>query len=191
MRNEGRMMLNDKIIIAGFGGQGVLRIGQMIAYAGLDEGHEVTWVPSYGSEMRGGTANCSVIVSERIIASPAITMPDIAIVMNRPSLIKFEKTVKPGGKLIVNSSLIADKAEREDIQVYYVPANEIALADGNDRGANMVALGAYVALTGDVKLESLCAIVDKTFTGRKQKFAASNKRLLQAGFDYIGQHYGG
>lgn len=182
-------MLDDKIIIAGFGGQGVMRIGQMIAYAGLDEGKEVSWVPSYGSEMRGGTANCSVIVSERMVASPAVSTPDTAIVMNRPSLIKFEKTVKPGGILIINSSLISDKAEREDINVYYVPANEIALAEGNDRGANMVALGAFVALTGDVTLNSLCAIVDHTFTGRKAVFAESNKRLLQRGYDYIKNNY--
>jgi len=182
-------MLNDKIIIAGFGGQGVLRIGQMIAYAGLDEGKEVSWVPSYGSEMRGGTANCSVIVSERLIASPAVSTPDVAIIMNRPSLAKFEDKVVPGGKVIVNSSLIADRVSRGDVEVYYVPANEIAEAEGNDRGANMVALGAFVALTGDVMLSSLCKIVDDTFTGKKAVYAESNKKLLKDGYDYVKEHY--
>ena len=113
-------------IFAGFGGQGVLLIGQLLALAGMNEGREVSWLPSYGPEMRGGTANCSVVVSDEPIASPVLSMADCVIAMNTPSLDKFESCVNPGGKLFINSSIIEKKATRTDIEVYYVPCNEIA-----------------------------------------------------------------
>ena len=113
-------------IFAGFGGQGVLLIGQLLAYAGMYEGKNVSWLPSYGPEMRGGTANCSVVVSDEPVASPCINMANCVIAMNRPSLDKFEANVLPGGKLFINSSIIDKKATRTDIDVYYVPCNEIA-----------------------------------------------------------------
>ncbi|MBP7913644.1 MAG: 2-oxoacid:acceptor oxidoreductase family protein, partial [Proteocatella sp.] len=135
--------MENKVICAGFGGQGVMSMGQLLAYAGMIEDKYVSWLPSYGPEMRGGTANCGVTVSDEEIGSPIITNDaDIAIVMNLPSLIKFEKDVKPGGKIFINSSLIEKKVERTDIEVYYIDANKIAADIGNIKAANLVMLGA-------------------------------------------------
>ena len=159
-----RSMLNEKVICAGFGGQGVMLMGQLISYAGMLEGKEVSWLPSYGPEMRGGTANCSVMVSERPIGSPVITDDaTVAIVMNLPSLDKFQPDVHAGGKLIINSSLIEKKASRSDIHAYYIPANEIANELGNARVANMVMLGAFLELTKTVSVESVLKALAKTF----------------------------
>ena len=176
--------MQDKIIIAGRGGQGALRIGQMIAYAGMSEGKETTWLPSYGAEMRGGTANCSVIVSKDLIASPIITQPNFCLVMNRPSLLKFESWVLPGGILIINSSMVSDGATREDIHAYTIPADDIA-EEENPRGANMVMLGAYLALSKSVTLESVYEVIEQSFTGSKAKYVDSNKKLVKHGFDYV------
>lgn len=177
--------MQDKIIIAGQGGQGALRIGQMIAYAGMSEGKETTWLPSYGAEMRGGTANCSVIVSDELIASPIISQPNVCIVMNKPSLLKFENWVAPGGVLIINSSMVADGASREDISVYAIPADDIAEEEGNPKGANMVLLGAYLALSKGVALKKVYEVIDNSFTGAKAKYAGANKKLVQRGFEYV------
>ncbi|GHU63765.1 2-oxoacid:ferredoxin oxidoreductase subunit gamma [Clostridia bacterium] len=177
-------MIKNKITIAGSGGQGALSMGQMIAYAGLKEGLEATWLPSYGAEMRGGTANCSVIISEVEIPYPIVTEPDYCIVMNLPSLLKFESIVRPGGILIINSSMIPEKATREDLSVFYVPADEIAEEEKNPRGANMVLLGVYITIAGSIKEESIAAIIDKTFTGSKARFAESNKQLVTRGIEY-------
>ena len=175
----------DKIIIAGFGGQGALLVGRMIAYAGLEENKEVSWLPSYGSEMRGGTANCNVIVSDNIVPSPVIQKPNFVVVMNKPSFDKFEGMVESGGKLIVNSSLIEDKSQRTDIDIYYIPANEIANKTGDDRSMNMIFLGAYVALTGSITLESVFTVMEKNLTGSKEKYIDSNKLLIQKGYDLM------
>ncbi len=139
-------MQND-VIMAGFGGQGVLLIGKMLAYAGMHEGKEVSWLPSYGPEMRGGTANCTVVISDRPVGSPVIRSPRAVLAMNLPSLDKFEPDVRPGGLLLINTSLIARKSTRDDVTIIDVPANEIANELGNPRGANMVALGAYLGAT--------------------------------------------
>jgi 2-oxoglutarate ferredoxin oxidoreductase subunit gamma len=136
--------MTQELILAGFGGQGVLLMGQLLAYAGMYEGKNVSWLPSYGPEMRGGTANCNVVVSDEMVGSPVVSEADTVIVMNRPSLDMFEKSVKKGGNLFINSSLIDKKSERTDICVYYVPANEIADKLGNIRAANMVMLGAVL-----------------------------------------------
>lgn len=178
-------MILDKIVIAGFGGQGVLRIGQMIAYAGLDEGLEISWLPSYGAEMRGGTSNCNVIVSDRPIASPLVRKATFVIAMNLPSLLKFEKWVVPGGKIVINSSLVDKKVERDDIDIFYLPANTLAEELGNPKGMNMPFLGAYAALTGTLSLEALYHVIDKSFTDSKKKFAQSNKELVKKGYDFI------
>jgi 2-oxoglutarate ferredoxin oxidoreductase subunit gamma len=178
-------MLRDKIIVAGAGGQGALRIGQMIAYAALDEGWEVEWIPSYGAEMRGGTANCNVTISDEEILFPMIREPDYLIVMNDLSLGKFECRVRPGGVVILDSSMISNKVGRDDLHAYYVPADGIAEEEGNTRGANMVLLGAYIAVAERVSLESICDIIDHSFTGSKAKYADSNKRLVKRGFEYI------
>lgn len=181
-------MVNDKIIIAGFGGQGVLRIGQMIAYCAMDEGKEVSFLPAYGSEMRGGTCNCSVYVCDDTVPCPIIRKPNILIVMNGPSMDKFESKLAPGGKLLVNSSIVENESSREDISAYYVPAVDIAFEEGNDKGANMVMLGAYLALTGSVSIETIYTNIDKSFTGKKAKYAASNKALVKRGYDFIASY---
>ncbi len=142
-------------IFAGFGGQGVLLIGQLLAYAGMYEGKNVSWLPSYGPEMRGGTASCGVVVSDAPVASPCISMANCVVVMNRPSLDKFEKNVLPGGKLFINSSIVDKKAERTDIDVYYVPCNEIADDLHNPKVGNMVMLGAYIEATRAVEPKSV------------------------------------
>ncbi len=173
----------QRILIAGQGGQGALRIGQMIAYTAIQKGLETTWLPSYGAEMRGGTANCSVIVSDEEIACPMLTEADYCLVMNTPSFRKFKDMVVPGGVLVINSSMIAEKSDRQDIRTLYVPADAIADEVGNKRGVNMVMLGAYLALAGTVSLEAIYAYIDYSFQGRKAAFAEPNKELVKRGYD--------
>ena len=167
-----------KMFFAGSGGQGTLAIGQMIAKAAMDEGKEVTWLPSYGPEMRGGTANCTVVVSDRPIACPLINDADVLVVMNLPSLLKFESMVRPGGLLIVNSSLVPEKARRDDIRVLYVPANDKASALGSDKAANMVVLGAILRETGVVNPETVREEMRHMFSGRKEKYLSMNLAAL-------------
>jgi 2-oxoglutarate ferredoxin oxidoreductase subunit gamma len=143
-----------EIIMAGFGGQGVMAMGKILVEAAMEEGKNVSWLPSYGPEMRGGTANCSVIVSDEPIGAPIVTEATAAIVMNRPSLDKFENDVIPGGALLINSSLIDKKATRNDIKVYYIPANDIANELGTDKVANIVMLGAYLKVSGAASVDS-------------------------------------
>ncbi len=158
-------MQND-VVMAGFGGQGILLIGKMLAYAGMREGKEVSWLPSYGPEMRGGTANCTVVISDRPVGSPVIQSPNAVVAMNLPSLDKFEPDVRPGGLLLINSSLIEREAGREDLTVIRVPANEIAIELGNRRGANMVALGAYLGATEAVSVEGIVEVIRETFAAK-------------------------
>ena len=158
-------MQND-VIMAGFGGQGILLIGKMLAYAGMHEGKEVSWLPSYGPEMRGGTANCTVVISDRPVGSPVIRSPRAVVAMNLPSLDKFEPDVRPGGILLINSSLINRKSTRDDLTVIEVPANEIANELGNRRGANMVALGAYLGATEAVSLDGVIEVIRETFAAK-------------------------
>jgi 2-oxoglutarate ferredoxin oxidoreductase subunit gamma len=174
------MMQND-LIIAGFGGQGVLLIGKMLAYAGMADGKEVSWLPSYGPEMRGGTCNCTVVIADRPVGSPVVERPWVAMVMNLPSLEKYEGMVKPGGLLLVNTSLINRAVQRSDVRVVKVPANEIANRLGNPRAANMVALGAYLGATRAVSLEAVAGLVRETFAG-KAKVIDSNLAALQEGY---------
>lgn len=173
-------MALHKLVIAGFGGQGVMLIGQMIAYAGMLEGKEVTWMPSYGPEMRGGTANCSVIVSDKKISSPIVTEATAVVAMNLPSLTKFESLVKPGGQLFVNTSLIKEQPTRNDVDIFNIDANEIAVGLHNDKVSNMVILGAIVSKTGMVKMESIEKVMEKLFTGNKAKLLPLNKEALTA-----------
>ncbi len=177
--------MTNEIIIAGFGGQGALLIGEMIAHAGMNEGKNVSWLPSYGPEMRGGTANCSVIISNEPVGSPIVTEADAAIVMNKPSLDKFESYLKPGGKLFINSSLIEKKASRTDITVYYIPANEIAASLGNTRVANMVMLGAYIASSQTVSKENIMELITEAFGAKKAHLVAVNEKALDEGATHI------
>lgn len=175
--------MEEKIIIAGFGGQGVLSIGQFIAYSAIHDGKEVTWLPSYGPEMRGGTSNCSVVVSDTPVASPVIATPDTLIVMNKPSLAKFESSVKAGGTIIVNSSLIDAKVERTDVKVVYLPANDLALEAGNARTANMVVLGAYVKMTGLFAPELVKNVIEEHFA-TKPKVIPANLKAFEIGYNF-------
>jgi 2-oxoglutarate ferredoxin oxidoreductase subunit gamma len=172
--------MQNEMILAGFGGQGVLLIGKMLAYAGMKEGKEVSWLPSYGPEMRGGTCNCTVVVSDKPVGSPVVKSPNIMIALNRPSLDKFEPSVRPEGILLINSSLIDRKAERKDVDVLYVRANEVAIECGSPKAANMVALGALVGKTGMVGVESVKAAIAKTFEG-KEKIIQLNYKALERG----------
>jgi 2-oxoglutarate ferredoxin oxidoreductase subunit gamma len=174
-------MQND-VIMAGFGGQGILLIGKMLAYAGMHEGKEVSWLPSYGPEMRGGTCNCTVVISDRPVGSPVIRSPRAVLAMNLPSLDKFEHDVRPGGLLLVNSSLINRDPSRSDVTVVRVPANEIANSLGNPRAANMVALGAYLGATGAVSVAEVEAVVRETFSAKPQ-LVDSNLLALHRGFE--------
>jgi 2-oxoglutarate ferredoxin oxidoreductase subunit gamma len=160
--------MQSEVIMAGFGGQGILLIGKMLAYAGMHEGKEVSWLPSYGPEMRGGTCNCTVVISDRPVGSPVIRSPRAVLAMNLPSLDKFEPDVRPGGLLLINSSLIDRGSSRDDLTVIEVPANEIANSLGNPRAANMVALGAYLGATGAVSIEEVEAVIRETFAGKPQ-----------------------
>jgi 2-oxoglutarate ferredoxin oxidoreductase subunit gamma len=172
-------------IFAGFGGQGVLLIGQLLALAGMNEGREVSWLPSYGPEMRGGTANCSVVVSDEPIASPVLSMADCVIAMNTPSLDKFESCVNPGGKLFINSSIIEKKATRTDIDVYYVPCNEIADSLQNPKVGNMAMLGAYLEATKAVEVKSILDALLYKLGEKKAKFIPLNEKAIQMGAESI------
>ncbi len=173
--------MEERIIIAGFGGQGVMAMGQLLTYAGMIEGKHVSWLPSYGPEMRGGTANCSVIVSSEPVGSPVVVNSTTAIVMNKPSLDKFEPSVNKGGRLFINSSLIEQKSKRDDIEVYYIPANEIADELGNMRVANMVMLGAYLEATKTVDVESVLEGFTKVFGENRAHLIPINKEALERG----------
>lgn len=173
--------MKEKVIIAGFGGQGIMSLGQMLCYSGMKEGREVSWLPSYGPEMRGGTANCHVIISDDDVASPIVSIADTVMAMNLPSLDKFESRIKSGGKLFINSSLIEKKAMRDDIEVFYIPANDIALELGNSRVAGMVMLGAYLKSSGTVEAESVIESLEKVLGEKKAGLIPINKQALQKG----------
>ncbi len=176
--------MSHQMIMAGFGGQGVLVMGQLLAYAGMMEDRQVSWIPSYGPEMRGGTANCSVIITDEKIGSPIVTEPDLVVAMNLPSLDKFESWLKPGGILIMNSSLIAKQDLRKDMIVYQVPANDLAQETGNPKVANMVMLGAVVAAAKAVAAESVLQAFVKLFA-KKPQLVEVNKQALHKGAGYI------
>ena len=176
--------MENQIIIAGFGGQGLLFSGKVLAYAGLIEGRELSWLPSYGPEMRGGTANCNVILSDIPVGSPIVQKPDILMVMNNPSLDKYESAVVPGGKIFIDSSLIARKVERTDVEAYYVPATQMAADMGFPSLANMILLGTVIAKTGCINPDSLADALHKVIPARKANLFDANMQALQAGMEY-------
>jgi 2-oxoglutarate ferredoxin oxidoreductase subunit gamma len=173
--------METRILIAGFGGQGVLLMGQLLSKAGMHENLDVCWMPSYGPEMRGGEANCGVVLADEPIGSPIVTEPDVAILMNRPSLDKFESAVIPGGSLLYNSSLIDREIDRTDVMVYAVPCNDIAAELGNPRVANIVMLGAFNALTNLLPMESLIEVLRETLGKSKEHLIPINQKALAAG----------
>ena len=171
----------QQFIFAGFGGQGMLLIGKFLAMACMLDGKHVSWLPSYGPEMRGGTANCSVTVSDEPVGSPLVDMADCIVAMNRPSLDKFESKVKPGGILVINSSIIDRKAERDDIKVVYCDAQRIAEEIKNPKGANVAILGALMAAEPIVSDELMSEAIRIELGERKAKFLPGNMKALEAG----------
>jgi 2-oxoglutarate ferredoxin oxidoreductase subunit gamma len=181
--------MEKSVVFAGFGGQGILLAGKVLARAGMNEGFEVTWLPSYGPEMRGGTANCTVIVADRPIGSPVVDSPDALVAMNFPSLDKFEPRVVEGGTIVVNSSLVKRKVRRSDVTAIPVPTNEIAAELGNPRVVNMVALGALVRALGIVPLEAIETAMAEELRGRSRgKLVAVNREALRRGFGEAGKY---
>lgn len=176
--------MTHELIIAGFGGQGVLSMGQLLVRAGLLEDKEVSWLPSYGPEMRGGSANCSVIISDEPVVAPIVTDASCLMAMNRPSLEKFENSVVPGGMIFVNSSLVDIKVSRDDVQAYYIPCNEIAAKLGNSKVAGNIMLGAFIALTKAVSIENVMTSLSYTLKN-KQHLLGVNRQALEAGAQLI------
>ena len=172
--------MQSEIMFAGFGGQGILLIGKILAHAAMEEGFEVAWVPSYGPEMRGGTAYCTVVVADRPIGSPIIKNPLHLVAMNGPSLEKFAPTVKKGGIIFVNSSLINFGSGRDDVDEFHVPVMEIAKEVGNVRAANIVCLAAFVARSGIVSMETLKNCIKEEFAN-KPKLIPLNMKAVEAG----------
>ncbi len=175
--------LNEEIIFAGFGGQGVLSMGMMLAYAGMIENKEVCWMPSYGPEMRGGTANCIVIVSDEQISSPIVTKFDSAVVLNQPSLDKFESAVKPGGVLIYDSTNIINLPTREDITIVPMAASAEAVKMENKRIMNMIALGGLLGVKPIVQIEAVIEALRKVLPERHHKLLPLNEKAIRRGIE--------
>ena len=176
--------MQTEVIISGFGGQGTLYAGQVLAYAAMDEGKQVTWIPSYGPEMRGGTANCTVVVSDEEIGSPTVKHPKEVLALNLPSLDKYEDMIAPGGCLVVNESMVNRKPTRTDIRVVILPANEIAREIGNERATNMVMLGALLANMDILPIKALEKALKNHTAQRLQKFVEMNIQALRRGAEY-------
>jgi 2-oxoglutarate ferredoxin oxidoreductase subunit gamma len=169
-----------KVFLAGFGGQGIMLMGELLAYSAMVVGKQVTYMPSYGPEMRGGTANCSVVISDNSISSPIVTDSTILVAMNEPSLIKFECSVQPSGTVFVNKSLIKKELERSDVECVSVDCAALAKEIGNERLANIVMLGAVVQKTNIVSIDAVYEAMDRKFTGGKTKYIPANKKALNA-----------
>ena len=177
-------MKTTEILIAGFGGQGILFSGKFLAYKGLIEDIQVSWLPSYGPEMRGGTANCNVILSDTPVGSPIITAPGVLIAMNLPSLEKYVDTVVPGGQIYIDSSLIDAKVERDDVEVFYIPATQIAKDNGIGTLANMIIIGHFLECNPNVSFEGIEAVVDKLVPPKKAALKELNMKALSLGKNY-------
>lgn len=185
MKKEDKIFYED-IVMAGFGGQGLMFIGKLLAYSAMKEGKHVTWIPSYGPEMRGGTANCTVVISTEEIGSPVTTHPRAVIVMNNPSMEAFEPRLKSRGLLILNNSLVNRPVTRKDIKVLSIPASEIAVSTGTEKAANMVMLGAYVALTKVISEDSIIEGLKELFKEKISIFE-KNVQAFEKGMRYAEQ----
>ena len=177
-------MKTTQILIAGFGGQGILFAGKFLAYKGLMEEHQVSWLPSYGPEMRGGTANCNVILSDEPVGSPIITDADVLIAMNLPSLQKYVDSVVPGGQIYVDSSLINAKVEREDVEVFYIPATQMAKDNNIGSLANMIITGHLLEHHPELSFDGVEAVVNKLVPPKKAALIELNMQALNLGKDY-------
>lgn len=178
------MSKTNEVIIAGFGGQGILFAGKVLAYGGLMCDKEVSWLPSYGPEMRGGTANCHIIISDAPIGSPIITEPNVLIAMNKPSLDKFENAVVSGGTIIVDSSLIDRKVERDDVNVFYIPATQMALDMEASKMANMIILGKLIKETDVLSYDELKRGLEKCVPPSKAELVDFNMKIIDSGYNY-------
>ncbi len=173
--------MTTQILLSGFGGQGILFTGKFLAYKGLLADKNVSWLPSYGPEMRGGTASCSVIISDEEVGSPIISQPDVLIAMNLPSFEKFEPTVKPGGIVIADSALIETKSTRTDIDVYYIPATALASDMGKQSLANMIILGKLLSVMGEFDEENIKTVLSKVIPPKKADMLEINMKAMQIG----------
>ena len=177
-------MKTTQILFAGFGGQGVLFAGKFLAYKGLMEDKQLSWLPSYGPEMRGGTANCSVVLSDTPVGSPIITNPDVLVAMNLPSLQKFVDSVVPGGQVYVDSALIDAKVERTDVEVFYIPATKMAKENDISTLANMIIVGHMLENHPELSFEGTDAVVEKLVPPKKAALVELNKKALKLGKEY-------
>ncbi len=177
-------MATTQVLIAGFGGQGVLFAGKLLAYKGLVDGKQVSWLPSYGPEMRGGTANCSVIISDEPVGSPIISKPDVLVAMNLPSLKKYENDVVSGGTIIVDSTLISEKVQRDDVDVYYVPSTKLAKDEGFSTLANMILIGKVMATRSEIGFDGIDAVISKVVPPKKANLIEVNLKALKIGYDF-------
>lgn len=175
--------MQKEIIIAGFGGQGVLFGGQVLAYAAMDSGKEVTWIPSYGPEMRGGTANCTVVIADHEIGSPLVKNPPLAIVLNLPSFDKYEDLLQEGGTIVVNQSMVDRDAKRDDIHVIFTPCNEIAEEIGDKRLLNMVAVGALLTALPEIQIKDIEKALEAHLPARHKDLLPKNYEALKRGFE--------
>lgn len=174
-------MSTKQILLSGFGGQGILFAGKFLAYKGLTDNKQVSWLPSYGPEMRGGTASCSVIISDEPVGSPIVSKPDILIAMNLPSLDKFEDTVVPGGIILADSTLIERKVKRDDVSVYYIPATRLAGENGFGNLANMIIIGKLLDVLGEFEAEGVNAALAKVVPPKKAELMEVNRTAMQLG----------
>jgi len=175
--------MTTQMLITGFGGQGILFTGKFLAYEGLLADRQVSWLPSYGPEMRGGTASCSVIISDSAIGSPIVTSPDVLIAMNLPSLDKYENSVVPGGKVFVDSSLVSRSVTRTDIDAYYVPATKLASDEGLDTLANMIIVGKAIKETGIMTFEQVKPALEKVISAKHRDLLDSNLKAIELGYN--------
>ncbi|MBE6714485.1 MAG: 2-oxoacid:ferredoxin oxidoreductase subunit gamma [Ruminococcaceae bacterium] len=176
--------MTTSILFSGFGGQGILFSGKAMAKSAMYAGKQVSWLPSYGPEMRGGAANCSVIISDEEIGAPTITNPDVLVAMNLPSFDKFEPTVKEGGLIIVDSSLVSKKSEREDVNACYIPASALASENGIEGMANVIVLGQILKLTGMFEYDTFLSYLLKGIPESKAALIEKNKKALKIGYEF-------
>ena len=177
-------MSTKQMLLSGFGGQGILFAGKFLAYKGLTDGKQVSWLPSYGPEMRGGTASCSVIISDEAVGSPIISNPDILVAMNLPSLDKFENSVVSGGIILADSTLIERKVLRDDVTVYYIPATRLASENGFPTLANMILMGKLLEVLGGFNADDVKATLSKVISAKRADMLETNLKALQLGAEF-------
>ena len=177
-------MSQTQFLFSGFGGQGILFAGKFLAYKGLMEDRQVSWLPSYGPEMRGGTASCSVILSDEPVGSPIVTRPDVLVAMNLPSLDKFEDSVAPGGIIFVDSTLVERKVHRTDVTAYYIPATKLAGENGMGNLANMIIVGKLLSVLGEYDPDGIAATLGKVIPARKANMLDLNRAAMKLGADF-------